>query len=227
MASQQTDYLDRTHIPCPYCGIEFSFNSESFRSMTTSFEFPFGRDIRSSRNETNPVHINHYCCPSCRRVSTIAVLSKDKIVIPIMPASLAKSFPPYIPENILEDYNEAFAILHLSPKASAMLSRRCLETIIKDFWGVDKYKLSRAIDILKDDIPEELANVLESFRIIGNAAAHFKLDSFGIPINVHYADAHNLLLLIELLFNEWYIARHKRASLYEAINNSTVKDQQK
>ena len=45
----------------------------------------------------------------------------------LKPQSQAKVFPSYIPRAILEDYEEACLIRDLSPKASATLSRRCLQ----------------------------------------------------------------------------------------------------
>ncbi len=53
----------------------------------------------------------------------------------LIPPSSAKVFPDYVPEPIREDYKEACAIRDLSPKASATLSRRCLQGMIRDFWG--------------------------------------------------------------------------------------------
>jgi hypothetical protein len=46
--------------------------------------------------------------------------------------------PDYIPEQIKDDYYEACSILNLSPKASATLARRCLQGMIRDFWGITK-----------------------------------------------------------------------------------------
>jgi hypothetical protein len=50
----------------------------------------------------------------------------------LIPSSSAKTFPNYVPKVILDDYNEACLIRDLSPKASATLSRRCLQGMIRD-----------------------------------------------------------------------------------------------
>ena len=52
----------------------------------------------------------------------------------LIPPSTAKVFPDYVPKVIRDDYLEACLIRTLSPKASATLSRRCLQGIISDFW---------------------------------------------------------------------------------------------
>jgi len=68
----------------------------------------------------------------------------------LVPPSMAKAFPDYVPKPILDDYNEACLIVDLSPKASATLSRRCLQGILRDFWGVKPGNLVKEIDQIKD-----------------------------------------------------------------------------
>ena len=59
----------------------------------------------------------------------------------LRPQSSAKAFPQYIPGPVLQDYEEACLIAVLSPKASATLARRCLQGMIRDFWGISKPRL--------------------------------------------------------------------------------------
>ena len=70
----------------------------------------------------------------------------------LIPPSNAKTFPDYIPKPILEDYKEACLIMNLSPKASATLSRRCLQGIIRDYWKAKPGRLVDEIDEIKDKI---------------------------------------------------------------------------
>ncbi|MFH4289477.1 DUF4145 domain-containing protein, partial [Acinetobacter baumannii] len=70
----------------------------------------------------------------------------------LKPNSSAKTFPDYIPKAVLDDYNEACLIRDLSPKASATLSRRCLQGMIRDYWGVSKNTLNEEIKAIKDRI---------------------------------------------------------------------------
>ena len=59
----------------------------------------------------------------------------------LRPRSAAKPLPAYVPLPIRTDYEEACQIADLSPKASATLARRCLQGIIRDFWGISKSRL--------------------------------------------------------------------------------------
>src|ERR1700751_4572137 len=63
----------------------------------------------------------------------------------LVPPSSAKVFPDYVPQPIRDDYVEACKIRDLSPKASATLSRRCLQGMIRDFWKISKARLVEEI----------------------------------------------------------------------------------
>ena len=51
----------------------------------------------------------------------------------LLPESSAKPQPDYIPKPIVENYNQACRIRDLSANASATISRRCLQGMIRDF----------------------------------------------------------------------------------------------
>ena len=80
----------------------------------------------------------------------------------LLPESTAKPQPSYIPKQIVQDYTEACRVKDLSPKASATLSRRCLQGMIRNFWSISvKSKmLSDEINELKNKVdPNELAAI--------------------------------------------------------------------
>lgn len=67
----------------------------------------------------------------------------------LLPSSISRVFPDYIPLAIRQDYEEACNIKELSPKSSATLARRCLQIIIRDFWNIkNKRNLNEEIDAL-------------------------------------------------------------------------------
>lgn len=127
----------------------------------------------------------------------------------LKPQSAAKPFPDYIPAPILQDYQEACLISNLSPKASATLSRRCLQGIIRDFWGISKARLVDEINALKDKIDSTTWQAVDSVRSIGNIGAHMEKD-INLIVDVDPKEANLLIQLIEVLLNEWYIHRHER-----------------
>ncbi|MCD1656091.1 DUF4145 domain-containing protein [Treponema zuelzerae] len=120
-----------------------------------------------------------------------------------------KAYPDYIPQAIISDYKESYQIVELSPKASATISRRCLQGIIRDFWKVKPGKLVNEIDQIKEKVDELTFNAIDSVRKIGNIGAHMETD-INYIIDVDKNEASILLSLIEMLLENWYIAKHDR-----------------
>jgi len=127
----------------------------------------------------------------------------------LVPSSSARVFPDYIPIPIRSDYEEACAIVDLSPKASATLARRCLQGMIRDFWGVSKPKLIQEIQELQGRVDPDVWGVIDALRKVGNIGAHMEAD-IDVIVDVDDQEAAKLIWLIELLMKEWYIARHDR-----------------
>jgi hypothetical protein len=136
----------------------------------------------------------------------------------LMPQSSAVPQPDYIPVPIVESYYEACLIRDLSPKASATLARRCLQGMIRDFAKIAKGTLDAEIKELRSDIEQgdapagvtpESVEGIDQVRSIGNIGAHMEKD-IDLIVDVDPGEAQALIELIEMLLDEWYVARHHR-----------------
>jgi hypothetical protein len=145
----------------------------------------------------------------------------------LCPSSSAKPQPDYIPQVIRDDYYEACSIRDLSPKASATLTRRCLQGMIRDFCKISKSRLIDEINELRKRVEEgkaprgvELDNVeaIDNVRKVGNIGAHMEAD-VSVIVDVEPDEAQILIQLVELLFDEWYVAREKRTKGLAQIKN--------
>jgi len=134
----------------------------------------------------------------------------------LIPPSSAKSFPNYVPKPILDDYVEACRILNLSPKASATLSRRCLQGMVRDFWGIRKGRLIDEILELKDRVDPLTWAAIDAVRKVGNIGAHMEQD-INLIVDVDPEEAAKLIGLIELLIRDWYVLRYERKRHLEEI----------
>jgi hypothetical protein len=173
----------------------------------------------------------------CKQVSLIATLKQQtmKYGNPVlgddlkdwrlMPESGAKPQPEFIPEALRLDYLEACRIRDLSPKASATLSRRCLQGMIRNFCGIAKGSLDAEIKALKtlidDDkaprgVTPESVDAIDQVRSVGNIGAHMERD-IDLIIEIDPGEAQLLIELIETLFDEWYIARDTREKRFAGI----------
>lgn len=136
----------------------------------------------------------------------------------VYPRSEAKPQPDFIPAPLREDYFEACLIKDDSPKASATLARRCLQGMIRDFAGIQRPTLIQEIDALRKALDEDKAprgvtpetiEAIDHVRRLGNIGAHMEKD-INLVVPVDPGEAQALIELIELLFDEWYVAQHTR-----------------
>lgn len=134
----------------------------------------------------------------------------------LRPKSQAKPMPDYIPGPILSDYQEACLIRDLSPKASATLSRRCLQGVIRDFWGIRKSRLIDEVNELKEKIDPTTWEAIDAVRSIGNIGAHMEKD-IDLVIDVEPNEASLLIGLIEILIKDWYVNRYERQQKLQSI----------
>lgn len=147
---------------CPYCTHHATLSQHANMS---SCDVPFTIE---SKDGIFIFHIDYIVCPNpdcleyCINVNLYRAeevygggpLDKKQCIgeWQLRPAFESQVFPDYIPKVILDDYLEACKIKTLSPKASATLSRRCLQGIIRDFWGIKKARLLDEVEAIKDKV---------------------------------------------------------------------------
>jgi Domain of unknown function (DUF4145) len=134
----------------------------------------------------------------------------------LRPQGSFRSFPHYVPTAILDDYREACLIRDLSPKASATLSRRCLQGMIRDFWQIRRNRLVDEIKELQSRVDAKTWQAIDAVRKIGNVGAHMEKD-IGVIVDVEPNEASLLISLIEGLIAEWYVERYERTQRMDMI----------
>ena len=153
---------------------------------------------------------------------THKLLKHARKIVPVLPQvskQRAKDYPDYIPDSIRSDYNEACAIVLLSPKASATLARRCLQGMIRDFWGViDKPNLHQEILAIKDRVDPVVWQAILDVKSIGNIGAHMEKD-INLIIDVSPDEADLLIEMVEMLLDDWYVARHEKQQKLQRIKD--------
>ncbi len=208
-----SDDLSKNHL-CPFCNSSIPQIQDTFRILRCFFNVGRPHHVDDTALNTSIINLNMLYCPTCQKVSFVAVGENTLkgLHIPLYPSSLAKQFPEYIPKAIREDYEEAYSILNLSPKASATLARRCLQGMIRDFWGICKPRLIDEINELQSKVTPSQWKAIDSVRSIGNIGAHME-KQVDLIIDVEPSEAEKLLKLIELLIDKWYISRYDEEQL--------------
>ena len=206
-------------MKCPHCLTDFHDNVQS-NNIGQDADGIWSLEIRK--------------CPACRRFVlelTLAVplnfagttvAGDEKLRYLVRPKSSNRPMPPSaVPAEIANDYVQAAAVFGDSPMASAALSRRCLQHILRDKAGVKKADLAKEIDevIAAKSLPSHLAEAIDAIRNIGNFAAHpMKSTSTGQVLPVEAGEAEWTLDVLDGLFDFYYIQPDILAKRRAALN---------
>src|SRR6266481_273855 len=173
-------------MDCPHCGKAFH---DSWHEV----------EIQGNPH-TSPILVwrtNSKICQAC--LNSVLNLRKYQLNLPQPGVTLVEEFrvfpintfrkptPNEIPPDIKEDYEEACKVLSISNKASAALSRRCLQAILQA-QGYCQRDLAVQIDALLNEqdptkaIPSAVRETVDVIRNFGNFAAHRITDQTTLQI---------------------------------------------
>lgn len=142
------------------------------------------------------------------------------------PKSANRAMPgKEVPKDLAEDYNEACLVLPDSPKASAALSRRCLQHLLLEAAKVKPGDLVKQIqEVLDSDkLPSHIAESIDAVRNIGNFAAHpSKSQSTGDIVPVEPGEAEWNLDVLEALFDFYYVQPAVIKAKKNALNKKLI-----
>lgn len=131
--------------------------------------------------------------------------------------------PPEVPGAVAADYAEANEVLPISPKASAALSRRCLQAILAahGYTGRDLVKQIDAVLSETDTtkaLPTALRENIDAIRNFGNFSAHPITDATTLQIvDVEEGEAEWCLQLLLDAFDHYYVAPARAAERRAAL----------
>jgi hypothetical protein len=134
---------------------------------------------------------------------------------------LRKPAPSDVPKGLAEDYNEACLVLVDSAKASAALSRRCLQIILREHGKVKPQDLNGEIDevLASKQLPSYIANDIDAIRHVGNFAAHpIKSTNTGAVVPVEMGEAEWLLDVLQQLFDHYFVGPAEATKKRDALN---------
>lgn len=160
-----------------------------------------------------------------------AGLYEEKRTILVRPKTHSRPpCPAEVPAALRSDYEEACAVLADSAKASAALSRRCLQHLLRSAAGVKPGDLASEIQQVLDAqrLPTHLADSIDAVRNTGNFAAHpIKSQHSGEVVEVEPGEAEWNLDVLEGLFDFFYvqpaILKKKRAALDKKLTEAGKK----
>jgi hypothetical protein len=112
-------------------------------------------------------------------------------------------------------------VVPLAAEASAALSRRLLQDLIREEAGIKHHNLSDEIEELlsSNALPSDLANDVDAIRTLGNFAAHpIKSESTGEVVEVEPGEADWLIEVLEELFDFYFVRPKARQRRRDKLN---------
>lgn len=206
-------------MKCPHC-------LDSFHDNPTHHDL--GTDTDSSWA------IISRTCPSCNKfifllqsgdiINTVTGRKFHKIESAALVRPKTSSRPPVpaeVDDEFSVDYLEACLVLTDSPKASAALSRRALQHILREKSGIKHGNLASEIQEVIDSgkLPTFLSESIDAIRNIGNFAAHpIKSNNIGEVVDVEPGEAEWNLDVIESLFDFYFVQPELLKKKRDALN---------
>lgn len=191
-------------MKCPNCSDGIHFQPDGVAGFLFAEDDERGFDVVAG------------LCPSCSELIALyregaAVDTTHRVIITgvereeiIYPRAAARPVDSEVPSKYAESFKEAAAVLGISTKASAALSRRLLQELLREEVKVTPSSLSKEIDefISAKDTPGYLATAVDAVRNVGNFAAHpLKDTNTGEIVDVEPGEAEWLLDVVESLFD--------------------------
>jgi len=226
-------------MKCPYC----------FENFHVKWYYPifFKPNTNWLKEEDDYLGMRFCYCPSCNKI----IIQIGKLItgyqnpwenpisnpssnpgmytwILFKPKTISRApLPPEILPKFADDYKEACLVIADSPKASAALSRRCLQNLLREKAKTTKKDLSDQIQEVIDSkkLPSYLSEDLDAVRNIGNFGAHpIKSKGTGEIIEVEPGEAEWNLDILEQLFDFYFvqpeISRKKRENLNQKLKDA-------
>lgn len=157
-----------------------------------------------------------------RETGIIYQIPKD--VVLVFPKTREMPDTESIPDDYKSDYIEAYNVLDISPKASAALSRRCLQRLLRERAEVTPGILVDEINQVLDKLPPGLRENVDVIRHFGNFAAHANKNlQTGEIIDVEPSEAEWTLEILKSLL-EYFVIKPAEYSGKRDRLNSKLKD---
>jgi hypothetical protein len=191
---------------------------QAFHDKGQFMDFPLGQ------NANGPCTAFYAKCPACSEfiIQLQRVVNNRFNEVLIYPHTTCRPpLPPEVPKEFSDAYQEACAVLSYSEKASAALSRRCLQHLLRERGGVKAPDLAKEIQAVLESkqLPSHLADDLDAIRVLGNFAAHpIKSTNTGEIVEVESGEAQWILDVLSGLLDFYYVQAERSRMRREGLN---------
>lgn len=153
----------------------------------------------------------------CERCGNNTIWHGEKIIFP--QTSIVEPANSDLPENIIDDYNEAALVLNQSPRSAAALLRLAIQKLCKFLGEPGKDINSDIKSLVSKGLPNKVQEALDSVRVIGNEAVH--PGELDLKDNVEVAQM--LFKLVNFIATKLITEPKEIDSLYQTLPVSKLK----
>lgn len=147
----------------------------------------------------------------CYNCDQVAIWVYNRMIYPLR--GEAPPANPDMPEDIRRDYDEASAILDISPRGAAALIRFAIDRLCIEIGDPKKSINDNIAAFVKDGLGQPVQRALDAVRVIGNHAVH----PGQIDLQDDRATAESLFRLLNLIV-ERMISQEKQVNeVYDAL----------
>ncbi len=209
---------------CPYCLLSIHFQE----SRKIVMMYPDQEELPGAGFD---IVVGN--CPACGKVIVLYRIGQYKsfdddawldIIFHeevIYPKHYARNIAAEVPDPFKTDFKEAAAVLSESPRASAAISRRSLQNLLREKFSIKPSNLAAEIEAFLDlpGIPSHIVDAVDAIRNIGNYAAHpIKEQHTGEIVEVEEGEAEWLLEVLEALFDFAFVQPQKLEERKKQLN---------
>jgi len=204
-------------VKCPICG---DHSPPAWEFFWTEVSGRVSADLVAAKNLLENVSLDWMRCSNEECEQVIVRVQEQHVTGDLSPLLRTDSWvarPRFgeterpidalVPEPFRTDYAEAAAILEISHRMSAVLSRRILGDLLKKYAGKEQRTLAAQIDALTEESghPSRLTENLHHFREVANFGAHTQEDQQAegepVVIDVGRDEAEWTLDMVDRLFD--------------------------
>ncbi len=190
--------LKANSFVCPHCSV---FAQQTWSTSIQCYYDDF------APNEQTTYHRDYYLdntqIVKCKQCHKISIWISDSMVFPL--TGNVEHANPDLPQEILDDYNEAKGIVNISPRGAAALLRLALQKLCIQIGEKGKNINDDIASLVKKGLPVQVQQALDSIRVIGNNAVH--------PGTLDIKDNNEIAIQLFRFINvicEYFISQPKR-----------------
>ena len=214
---QQPFVLTREHI----MGIDASkMHDDDDQKLMEQFQARFKKNditIRQTRYAINSYAelVNAWVC-RCYACGAFTFWVKDRIVHPITKSAIKPHED--LPASLRDDFEEAVAVLDLSPRSSAALLRLCIQKLMVELDQKGKDLNADIGALVKQGLDPNVQMALDVVRVIGNNAVH----PGQIDLKDDKRTAVSLFQLLDLIIERCITVPKKLGEMYANLPPSAL-----